>query len=482
MSAPKGSSTESCRNKSPAPILLTRREYQMSNFGVGIGSFMNGLAQGASIANQQTQQDRANALAERQMKLSENADSRSAAASEQSLAQSKSIFDNNQADRVANQPIVDLQRAAQKDKLEGDANVTSVQEQAAKDAGANYDAMRAKSISNGTDANGNPTFFVDGQQVADKAAQDQLFERNHGTRMDNYYKVTLPKLQQAHLDNGDPEAAAVLGKAHQDADFKRGVDSLGRLEGHYGMGNWDGVNTELKNIIGNSGYMNLNNYDVSSTPIKDAAGKTGGLQISYTDKKTGKSRTTNFNDLGQLHATLSGIINPQAAIDHNAAQDAAATAAKVDAAKGSNKLANDITLANVNSGNTRAENAAKALLPENVKDREAGISKWFSNIENGSGFPQVTGPDGKQREMTVAEKQAEAARQYDSSRTTAGAPPAGAQAGAPALGSVLPAPVAPTPGEPANAVFARMRSVLPTSATRTLQLPQSRRLYSAPQN
>ena len=67
-------------------------------------------------------------------------------------------------------------------------------------------------------------------------------------------------------------------KAHQDADFQKGVDSLGRLEGAAQVGNWDGVNTHLNAILSNAGYINPANHEASAEPIIDpATGKATGL-------------------------------------------------------------------------------------------------------------------------------------------------------------------------------------------------------------
>jgi hypothetical protein len=81
---------------------------------------------------------------------------------------------------MAMQPIVDAQRAAKLGTLQGDAAVSDAQEQGAKDAGAQYGALKAKSIFVGTDAQGNPTFSVDGQSVPSQDAANQLFEQKHG--------------------------------------------------------------------------------------------------------------------------------------------------------------------------------------------------------------------------------------------------------------------------------------------------------------
>ena len=103
--------------------------------------------------------------------------------------------------------------------------------------------------------------------------------------------------------------------------------------------------------------------------------------------------------MSDLHTGLHYLINPQAAVAHNQAINDAAAAAAADAAKGQNKLSNDITLANVNSSNTIKENAAKAA-DEAPAKRAAGIRDLYKNLEDNAGFPATVGADGKSVELT----------------------------------------------------------------------------------
>ena len=178
------------------------------SFGIGIGSFMDGIERGKAAARAQAAADAATAqqafqndLSTKNMELAQDANDRAGDASQlalaqgnQNLSQGATTFGNAQADRTAMQPIVDAQRAAKLSTLQGDAAVSDAQEQGAKAAGAQYDALKAKSIFLGTDAQGNPTYSVDGQTVPSQDAANQLFEQKHGTRMANYYNVAAPKI------------------------------------------------------------------------------------------------------------------------------------------------------------------------------------------------------------------------------------------------------------------------------------------------
>ena len=439
-----------------------------SMFGIGIGSFMDGIERGKAAARAQTAADAATAqqafqndLATKNMEMSQDANDRAGDASQlalaqgnQNLSQGATTFGNAQADRAAMQPIVDAQRAAKLGTLQGDAAVSDAQEQGAKAAGPQYDALKAKSIFLGKDAQGNPTYSVDGQSVPSQDAANQLFEQKHGTRMANYYNVAAPQIQQAMLENGDVDKATAFGKAHGDADFQRGVDDLGRLEGAAQIGNWDGVNEHLNNILGNSGYINSANHDATATPILGPDGMATGMTVHYKNNKTGEDVTKNFTSMQDAFNTLSGLISPQAAVAHNAAIQAAASAASVDAAKGQNKLSNDIALANAQSANTIKENSAKAIVG-NAEKRASGIRDLYKSLADNDGFPPKVGADGKPVEMTPDEKFARATQYYDASNSAAypgSSTPygAGAPAAAPILysrpgGGPVPQPTASAP-------------------------------------
>jgi hypothetical protein len=440
------------------------------NFGIGIGSFMAGIERGKEAARAQNAADAATAQQAFNNNIATNQDNRAAASSQlaldqgnNSLAQNKTLFGQSQQEYADNANLRKLQREDKETDIT-DANDTSaIHEAAAADSDAAYNAAKAKSIFVGKDAAGNPTYSVDGQAVPSPQAASDLYDQTHANRMQTYYNVGGPKIVSDMLASGDTAGAAAFQKAHQDVDFQKGVESLGRLEGAAQVGNWDGVNTHLNAILSNAGYINPANHEASAEPIIDpATGKATGLTVHYKNKQTGEQVTKNFNSMSDLHSGLHYLINPQAAVAYNQSIQDAATAAAADTAKGRDKLANDIVLANVNSANTIKENSAKAVLPESIKDREAGISKWYSNIENGSGFPTVKGPDGKDVEMTEPQKQRMAAEQYDASRVTAGAAPSTSPFGngAPPILSSRPDASQPAPstnGSPVSTITQKSR-------------------------
>ena len=345
-----------------------------------------------------------------------------------------------------------------------DANDTAaINTAASADSDAAYNAAKAKSIFIGKDANGNPTYSVDGQAVPSQQAASDLYDQTHANRMQTYYSVGGPKIVSDLLASGDTAGAAAFQKAHQDADFQKGVDLLGRLEGAANVGNWDGVNTHLNAILSNSGYINPANHEASAEPIIDpATGKATGLTVNYKNKNTGEQVTKNFNSMSDLHNSLSGLISPQAAVSHNQAIQDAQTAAAAQTAKGLEETKNRITVDDAAKANDIKVNAAKSS-SESPEKRASGIRDLYKNLEDNNGFgPAAMGPDGKPVELTADQKMAKAAELYDANTAAArglgGTSPFGN--GAPILASRpdAPQPTPSAPGSPVPTITDRSRA------------------------
>ena len=427
------------------------------NFGIGIGSFMAGVEKGNEAVRAANAADAATAQQAFTNNLATNQDQRAAAASQleidqgnNNLAQKKTLFGQQQQEYADNANLRDLQRKDKETDITDANDTAAINTAASADSDAAYNAAKAKSIFVGKDAAGNPTYSVDGQAVPSQQAASDLYDQTHATRMQTYYNVGGPKIVSDLLASGDTAGANAFIKAHQDADFQKGVDSLGRLESAAQVGNWDGVNTHLNAILSNAGYINPANHEASAEPIIDpTTGKATGLTVHYKNKQTGEEVTKNFNSMSDLHSGLHYLINPQAAVAYNQSIIDATNAAKVDAAKGQNKLANDIALANVTSANTIKENAAKAAA-ENPAKRASGIRDLYKNLEDNGGFPATVGPDGKSVELTPDQKMAKAAELYDANTAVAGGLGGGTSPfgnGAPILSSrpSAPQPTAPAP-------------------------------------
>ena len=439
-----------------------------SNYGIGIGSFMAGLEQGKAASRAAAAADAAIAQQQFNNNLATNQDNRAAASSQLALAQgqnnldqNKTLFGQQQKDYAAGANLRDLQLKDKESDITDKNETSAINTAAAADSDAAYNAAKAKSIFIGKDAQGNPTYSVDGQTVPSQDAASELYDQTHANRMQTYYNVGGPKIVSDLLASGDTAGAAAFQKAHQDADFQKGVDSLGRLEGAAQVGNWDGVNTHLNAILSNAGYINPANHEASAEPIIDpATGKATGLTVHYKNKQTGEEVTKNFSTMSDLHNSLHSLINPAAAVAYNQSIQDAAAAAAAETAKGKDKLGNEIALANVNSDNAIKQNAAKAVAENPVK-RAAGIRDLYKNLEDNAGFPSSIGPDGKTVEMTADQKMAKAAELYDANTAAAGGVAGGTSpfgSGAPILSSRPTPPAPPASGSPGPTITDRSRA------------------------
>ena len=264
------------------------------NFGVGIGSFMAGIERGNEAVRAANAADAATAQQAFNNNLATNSDQRASAASQlaidqgnNNLAQNKTLFGQQQQDYADNANFRDLQRKDKETDITDANDTAAINTAASADSDAAYNAAKAKSIFIGKDANGNPTYSVDGQAVPSQDAASELYDQTHANRMQTYYNVGGPKIVSDLLASGDTAGAAAFQKAHQDADFQKGVNSLGRLEGAAQVGNWDGVNTHLNAILSNAGYINPANHEASAEPIIDpATGKATGLTVNYKNRTT----------------------------------------------------------------------------------------------------------------------------------------------------------------------------------------------------
>ena len=198
---------------------IRRNKIMASMFGIGIGSFMDGIERGKAAARAQAAADAATAQQAFTNNLATNQDQRAGAASQLALAQgqnnldqSKTTFGNTQADYADN---ADLRKLQHDDKVTDitDQNETSaINTAAAANSDAAYNAAKAKSIFVGKDAQGNPTYSVDGQAVPSQEAAATLYDQTHANRMQTYYNVGGPKIVSDMLASGDTAGAEAFRK------------------------------------------------------------------------------------------------------------------------------------------------------------------------------------------------------------------------------------------------------------------------------
>lgn len=334
----------------------------MAGLGYGIGSFLEGLSKGAAVGNQMRRQDTEDALNERRMKLLEDQSQRSAKESDLNLKVKQADFDNSQADRTANAPLLAAQRQSQLTTLNDDAATRSTIKDATAAGQADYDAEKAKSIAVGKDAQGNPVYTVDGQAAASKDEAESLFEKNHGTAMDHIRTKMIPAAVQSYIKRGDLASADRFQKWSDDKDVQNGIEDLGRATQSLKMGDWDGATKSLNKVAQNGSYVSQDHHGMAFEPIKDDSGKTTGVRMSYTDKASGQKFSRDFANADEAIHAAGAYLSPQAAFEQQKTDYAATQAAKAEEQKAKNDAAKQITVEAAKSANKMEEDRMKSAL------------------------------------------------------------------------------------------------------------------------
>lgn len=328
-------------------------------------------------------------------------------------------------DRAADAPVKEAQRRAAIETTNDGLAARGAAKTGTAEVRGIIDAQRQKSIVRGTDDIGRPTITVDGQVASDEADANRMFEQRHGTFMQKYREIAVPKIQQSLLERGDRVGADAWQKWNDDARVKESIDTVGRIEGAFQSGDWDGVQRHFTDLQKNGNYMILPDSEIKTEPIKEG-GKTVGIRSILIDKKKGTKVEQEHRDIASLHRQLMGIINPASVFEHNRKQIEAVETAKIDIAKERSKTASAIEVervkgdmakekAQIDAAGRIAAERAKAL---NVDPREyyKGVMETWKRLSEDTGFMREDPKTGKKVPMTAEEQAAQAAQVYEQVR------------------------------------------------------------------
>lgn len=261
----------------------------MANFGIGLGAFLNGVANGAN-----------------------------AYANIKDLASRSKMRDAQVAD-------MEQQRA---DKQQ----YRSILKQNGADATAARQQDINNQISTGTDATGQPTYSVAGKSYANQAEATAAAEGQVGGFLDYWKKTAAPKLQQYWVENGDIDKAQNFSKWMEDSNVQEGMKNWANMARSFQVGDREGFLTNLNKTLTTSGY-----YDGAVQPI-EASEKTNdkgqllGYTVKFRDKGTGKESTQDFDSDDIQKLAVTGLspsqIYSQGVDDMRAAKAARAAAVK----------------------------------------------------------------------------------------------------------------------------------------------------------
>jgi hypothetical protein len=96
---------------------------------------------------------------------------------------------------------------------------------------------------------------------------------------------------------------------------KKTVEIGGRVMQSYLLGDMDGVNKGINQLLRGGKYMVTDGYDVKAEPLKDESGKTVGLRGVFKNKATGETFNRDYAG-DQLTEMISGLSNPSVIFEH----------------------------------------------------------------------------------------------------------------------------------------------------------------------
>ncbi len=384
----------------------------MANFGIGIGSFLDGFVKGANVRNDWDRQAKSDAREDRRLDMAETRMAQDKEASDRNyqldvdqFQHTKSIGDFNRMikgdehrwsaeDRAAEAPV---KAAERQQRLQGYQDTQSLRDAATagyeRSIGAYQDAVgKAKaSVQEAPQAASGPQFTFNGQTFKTRQEAEAAAESAVPDALQFYTKYGVPQIQDAYLKSGDPEKASAYGKWAQNEYVQAGMQDVYRLYGAMQLGDWGGANRHLNSLFRNPGYMDLSNIDGKISPITDGDGNPQGIRIDYKDRQTGQAVSRDITDMGEFQQTVLAIVRPEAVFEHNTRQLDAAVGMKQTMAEENYKLGNQILLEQA-----KAEAKRKGL-PD---PEEELIRKRVADLERTDmQFAALSGPEKVKRAM-----------------------------------------------------------------------------------
>jgi len=224
----------------------------MANFGIGLGAFLSGVANGAN-----------------------------AYANIKDLASRSKLRDAQVAD-------MEEQRAEKQ-------QYRSILKQNGEAATAARNQDINNQISTGTDAAGQPTYSVAGKSYANQAEATAAAEGQVGGFLDYWKKTAAPKLQQHWVESGDIEKAQNFGKWLEDSNVQEGMKNWANMARSFQVGDREGFLTNLNKTLTTSGYYDGAAQPIEATEKTNDKGQLTGYTVKFRDKATGKESTQDFD-------------------------------------------------------------------------------------------------------------------------------------------------------------------------------------------
>lgn len=292
----------------------------MANLGLGLGSFMSGLAQGADIGS-----------------------------------------------RIENAKQNRRLRGLQMDEMEQEyadkQNLRGIMRQAGSDASAQRQADIDKNITVGSAETGSmsvPTYSVGNKQYASKDEADKAASKDVDSFLDYYMGTSAPKLMQHWAETGQMDKAMAFDKFAQDANARKGMKAWAGAVRSFQMGDREGFKDNLLKAYNQKGYFD-DGYTASKIEdVKNDKGQLLGYAITFKDGD-GNETTQNYDGDDVARLALQAM-SPDQVLAYGMDQLKQKQALQANLAKEQRGLSNDLLKIGVQQDNALASQANQSGL------------------------------------------------------------------------------------------------------------------------
>jgi hypothetical protein len=216
------------------------------------------------------------------------------------------------------------------------------------------------------------TFQVGSQQYGSEADATAAAEKQVGSFLDYYTKTAMPEIQEQLLATGEVEKAQALGKMMEDASFQKGVRLWGNAVQAFQTGNSEGFKDNLLKAYNQTGYFDDGTTALGIEDLKNDKGQLQGYKIRFRDA-SGKETEQTFDgeDVGRLALNA---LSPEQVVSNGIDQLKAAQAARAEMAGEERKFQRDVALKQYDQGLgiQRDANSSQLRMAEEADKRANG--------------------------------------------------------------------------------------------------------------
>lgn len=220
-----------------------------------------------------------------------------------------------------------------------------------------------------------PTYEVGGRQFNDEQSALAESEKKVGSLQDYYFKEVMPQLQQHYMDIGQPDKSFAIGKSIEDEQFQKGAKSWAKATAAFMSGDEKGFLKNYVEAYNNRGYDDDGMTAKGMEPIKDKSGNTLGYKVTLADRD-GKETVQEFTgaDIGRQSLMY---MAPAEVLERNLSMFDAAQSAQAEIAKEERKFSRDVKLEGMKQGYGIQRDNNKSLL--NTAEKAAELRMGTNN-------------------------------------------------------------------------------------------------------